>query len=246
MMMNARLAHDGVFLFRWRSLLPFMLLAPAAAVAARFNYEPGVETPQGYWAFSCLAISVLGLAIRVATIGFVPRGTSGRNTHSQKALSLNTTGMYSIVRNPLYLGNFIIWLGVVLVVGDLSFTMIYVLAFWLYYERIIATEEAFLTEKFGDEYLRWAAERPCFIPNFSKWQQPSRDFSVRTVLKKEYCGVFGITTGFFLMHLAQHVVVDRRFYLDTSWTVIFLFGLAVFVTLRLLRKKTNLLRVVDP
>lgn len=244
-MMNSRLAHDGVFLFRWRSLLPFLLLAPAAAVAFRFDGLGKNSAFQQYWAFFCLAVSVVGLAIRVATIGFVPRGTSGRNTTEQKAHSLNTTGMYSVVRNPLYLGNFVIWLGVVLIMADVSFVMIYVLAFWLYYERIIATEEAFLTRKFGNEYLRWANERPCFIPGFSRWQRPSMPFCVRTVLKREYCGVFGITTGFFLMDVAKHIVVDGRFYLDPNWTAIFLGGFATFLSLRVMRKKTNLLRVSD-
>ncbi|MGB8874133.1 MAG: hypothetical protein WCC75_12145, partial [Desulfobaccales bacterium] len=43
--------------------------------------------------------------------GLPPRGTSGRNTQGQVAETLNTTGIYSLVRNPLYLGNFLIWLG---------------------------------------------------------------------------------------------------------------------------------------
>ena len=47
-------------------------------------------------------------------MGFAPRGTSGRNTLGQVAEVLNTSGMYSVVRNPLYLGNFVIWLGLAL------------------------------------------------------------------------------------------------------------------------------------
>ncbi|MGC9453013.1 MAG: methyltransferase family protein, partial [Oceanipulchritudo sp.] len=41
-------------------------------------------------------------------------GTSGRNTKQQVAYSLNTTGFYSVVRNPLYLGNFFMYLGIAL------------------------------------------------------------------------------------------------------------------------------------
>jgi len=49
------------------------------------------------WEILCLAISLLGLGVRIVTVGYVPKGTSGRNTRGQKANVLNTTGMYSLV-----------------------------------------------------------------------------------------------------------------------------------------------------
>ena len=91
-----------------------------------------------------MAISFLGLAVRVYTIGCVPEGTSGRNVKEQRADELNTSGIYSIVRNPLYLGNFFICFGLVAYPAP-SFYMIlsYVLLFLLYHERIIFAEEEF-------------------------------------------------------------------------------------------------------
>ncbi len=58
-----------------------------------------------------MVISFFGLALRVIVVGHAPYGTSGRNTREQVADTLNTTGMYSIVRHPLYLANYLIILG---------------------------------------------------------------------------------------------------------------------------------------
>lgn len=243
-MLTQRITAQGQTLFRWRSYLPFAILLPGAIAGSRFEYFGSSHEAQHIWAFACLGLSLFGLAIRVGVVGYAQRGTSGRNTDGQKAVDLNTTGLYSIVRNPLYLGNYIIWLGLVLVLADPIFALAYSLAFWLYYERIIAAEEEFLAEKFGQRYLLWCEQTPPFLPRISNWQRSDRAFSVNRVLKREYCGLFGITTGYFLMDVAEHLWVDRRLYIDTSWTVIFVFGAITFITLRTLRKRTSLL--VEP
>src|SRR5262245_10107591 len=105
---------SGSLLFRWRSYLP---LVPAVLIffgLAHFDYPFGSHLLDEIWELICLAVSFLGLAIRALTIGSAASRTSGRNTTEQVADRLNTTGMYSIVRHPLYLGNFFIVLGVVI------------------------------------------------------------------------------------------------------------------------------------
>lgn len=126
----------------------------------------------------------MGLFIRCMVIGYAPRRTSGRNTDGQKAETLNTSGIYSIVRHPLYLGNFFIFIGMALFTQVPWFVLIAVLAFCLYYERIMFAEEKFLRGKFGDEYLRWADRRPAFIPSFKHYQKPALRFSFRNVLNR--------------------------------------------------------------
>ena len=100
------------------------------------------------------------------TVGYVPRGTSGRNTRKQVAEVLNTTGMYSVVRHPLYVGNFIMWLGISLFFHLWWFTLLIALIFWVYYEKIMYAEEAFLEEKFGEQFLALGRKNPAFYPSF--------------------------------------------------------------------------------
>src|SRR2546422_497608 len=64
--------------------------------------------------------------------------------------------------------------------------LIDVLAFWLYYERIMFAEEAFLRQKFGETYQRLAATTPAFFPRFGQWRKPSLPFSWRNVMRREY------------------------------------------------------------
>ncbi len=100
----------GQCLFRWRTYIPllfFVMLWPGYFdLQARQTAAPGLV-----WDLVCLGVSLLGLIIRALTIGFTPRGTSGRNTRKQIAEKLNTSGIYGMVRNPLYLGNYFLFLG---------------------------------------------------------------------------------------------------------------------------------------
>jgi Phospholipid methyltransferase len=91
---------------------------------------------------------VLGEAGRMLTVGFVPRGTSGCKTGAgQVATRLNTNGVCSRVRSPLYRANCVMCLGVVLFTQSLVLTVIFVLVLLACDERIIAAEEALLSDK---------------------------------------------------------------------------------------------------
>jgi protein-S-isoprenylcysteine O-methyltransferase Ste14 len=128
-------------------------MIPAVIVALiDVQYFLDSHTYDQWWDLFAISFVVAGLGIRVWTTGHTPRRTSGRNTKSQVADSLNTRGIYSIVRNPLYLGNFVGGLGVILLLHSLWLTLYYVLAFALYFERVILAEERFLLRKFGDSY----------------------------------------------------------------------------------------------
>ena len=144
MSLKEQSAKTGEWLFRWRSYLPLVLMATIIPALQECSYPFGWHSYDLRWEMFCFTISLFGLLIRCYTIGYTPKGTSGRNTKSQKADSLNTTGIYSITRNPLYLGNFFMMLGVTMFLRVWWVSVIYALAFWLYYERIILAEESFL------------------------------------------------------------------------------------------------------
>jgi protein-S-isoprenylcysteine O-methyltransferase Ste14 len=178
----------GNWLFRWRSYLPLFLAGIILTGMRNFEYPGNSHYLDRVWELLCLAISFLGLAMRSYTIGHAPKGTSERNTHSQEAKSLNMTGMYSIVRHPLYLGNLFCWLGVSMFPRVWPVSVIVILAFWIYYERIMFAEEEFLRKKFGEEYEKWANKTPAFFPRLKNWVPNVLPFSIRNVLKREYSG----------------------------------------------------------
>lgn len=235
--------HAGTHLFRWRSYLPLVSIGIILLALRHYTYLGNSGKLDVAWDAVCISVCYFGLAIRILTIGFTPKGTSGRNTREQLADVLNTSGIYSTVRHPLYLGNFFMGLGIALFAHFWWLTLIYMLIFWLYYERIMFAEEAFLRTKFGEEYMRWATATPAFVPRFRNYVKPNAPFSLRNVLRREYNGFFAVILVLFLLELIGDWVVDRKLEIDTYWIVLLSIGFIVWIALRTLKKRTTWLNV---
>jgi protein-S-isoprenylcysteine O-methyltransferase Ste14 len=234
--------QSGNWLFRWRSYLPALFLALLFIGMRDFRYLGGRHEYQEAWAAGCLTLSLVGLAIRIVVVGYAPPRTSGRNTVEQVADQLNTTGMYSVVRHPLYLGNFLIWLGIASFCLIWWLLIVYVLMFCVYYERIMFAEEEFLRRRFGQPFLDWAAATPTFLPRWSHWRAPEQAFDVRKVLRREYPAAVGILAAFAVLELSVHLVVERRWRFDLPWDVALLVAVLLAAALRTLKRHTRLLK----
>ncbi len=229
----------GNWLFRRRGFVPLLLLPGLFAALGSFRYPASSHRLDLLWEGVCLALSLLGLAVRVATVGFAPPGTSGRNRHEQTAASLNTTGMYSLVRHPLYLGNYFMWLGVAMLPRVWWSPVLVSLAFGLYYERIMFAEEEFLRRTFGATFMDWAARTPAIIPRRLQWQPPSRAFSLRTVLQREYSGLFALILSFTVLELAGDFEHTGKLALDPVWVAAFVTTALLCGVLRALKHRTR-------
>jgi len=243
MALREEFENTGNWLFRWRSYLPLIVIAIFLLALREYEYPGHSEKLAHIWEVVCLLVSFLGLGIRIVTIGHTPRGTSGRNTKKQVAETLNTTGLYSVVRNPLYLGNFFMWLGIALFAHLWWLTLIYILVFWLYYERIIFAEEAYLRDKFGNEYLEWANKTPAFIPKLSQYRKANLPFSLRNVLRREYNGFFAVIVILFVLETVGEIFVKGRLEFDLGWIFLLGIGFVVWMVLRSLKKYTKVLNV---
>ena len=145
-------ARIGAVLFRNRSWLPVpfvlvALLAPGHMSAAN-------------WLIGAIPILV-GEWIRMA--GVAAAGTVTRR-RSRDVQRLVTYGIFGWVRNPLYVGNFLIWMGFVVISGVLWFLPVAILLFAIEYSLIVAYEEGVLESIFGDEYLAYKRTTPRWIP----------------------------------------------------------------------------------
>lgn len=244
------MVKQGLWLFGWRSYLPFLLL-PFAAYA--FLSSVWLEQRYGVaaenaWDIFCLLISLLGLAFRVVTVGAVPRDTSGRNTGRQRAKVLNSTGIYSTVRHPLYFGNFVVFLGFSLLLKSGFFLVVAVLAYVLYYERIILAEEEFLAGKHGAPYRAWARRTPVIIPRFSNWVPPSLPFSWRSALRREYHTLTLIAGVFLGFEILEAVVLKKTslaawFAQEPQWAYFAGVSAILYVAVTTIRKTTRWLSV---
>ena len=238
---------QGHFCFRWRSYLPltlvpllFLCLPNEELIKTNFGKKLGE-----LWKWSCVFISFLGLVLRCLVIGYAPGGTSGRNSKKQRADQLNQTGIYSLVRNPLYLGNFSIVLGIALFTQTFWFIIITVVTFILFYERIILIEEEFLQKKFGQTFTNWVQKTPAFIPKFRGWIKPELSFSFKNVLKREHTGFLVIASAFITLDFLSDHFFEHRNQERYLWIITFSLSLIVYLLLRLLKKNSNLLHETD-
>ena len=235
--------RSGSWLFRHRTYLPLLVVPLFLVGLISFTYLDQSHAVNEAWQILCILVSFLGLAVRIITVGRAPVGTSGRNTHEQVANTLNTTGIYSVVRHPLYLGNYLVMVGFAMWPHIWWMVLLISCLYALYYERIMLAEEAFLRQRFGETFEKWAAQTPAFIPKFRGWKSSSVRFCWRTVAQREYNAFFLIISVFFLFDLIGDSIAEKNWHVDWYWFGIFIGGFVIFAVLRTLKKRTRLLNV---
>lgn len=234
--------NSGNWLFKRRSWLPVILIAAGLAMMYIGNRQAILFDLRDEMIF--LSISLLGEVIRIITVGFAPKNTSGRNTEAgQVADELNVTGIYSIVRHPLYIGNFFMWLGPVLFLRSAWFTVVFCLVYWLYYERIMFAEEQFLRRKFGEAYDKWSEKVGSFIPLSIKYIPSKLFFSIRNVLKREYNSFVNIFVIFFLLDVFRNFYLSERIYFTRIWLILLIAAVLIWAIIRSIHKFTKWLEV---
>ena len=232
----------GNWLFKYRSWLPLVMFVIFIA-ALYFEREEIFNYTDLWWIVNCFFVSMVGFMVRIITIGTVPKGTSGKNTKQQIADELNTTGIYSVVRHPLYLGNFLMWFGIILFTGIPWLIALLVVLFALYYERIMFAEEMFLRNKYADEYIKWSLVTPAFFPALGQWKKSKLSFSVKNVLKRESHAFLNTILSFAAIDFMKNYFYAGKFTLTDFWIYALAFGLVLFLVLLIIRKSTKLLEV---
>jgi protein-S-isoprenylcysteine O-methyltransferase Ste14 len=242
--LREELEDSGTWLFRWRGYLPLALFVPVVAGLSESSITPLGSHIDAIWEVICVMVAVIGLGIRVATVGRTPGGTSGRRTLGGPGADvLNTTGMYSVVRHPLYLGNYFQWLGVAMLPRNPWVAITVSLVFWIYYERIMFAEEEYLRRTFSAEFEEWASRTPAFVPDFARWVPAALPFCWRTVVRRENSGLFALVAAFAFVSLMQDALTERRFVPDAFWSATFVLGALTYTGLSIVARRTNLLRV---
>lgn len=239
MALREEFVRSGNRLFRWRSYLPLVFLPVILYALSDFADRSVDDTLGERWEVFCVIVSFSGLLVRALVVGQTPQRTSGRNTLEQVADSLNTTGLYSVVRHPLYLGNFLSWLGIALFTQSPLTVLVSVLAFALYYERIMFAEEQFLREKFRDAFREWAHRTPAIIPRLSAWKSSPVPFSWKLVLEREYSGFFAVVVTFTCLDVIRGYFERGWVRLEPGWAIFLAAGTVIYVVLRRQKKQAR-------
>lgn len=177
----------GNFFFRFRNQI-----FPLVIVALFLTRAPTIPTADGD-AIERLreAVALLfvccGLGLRALVIGYAYIQRGGKNKRVY-AKHLVTEGMFGVCRNPLYVGNMLLYFGLFLFHGDPAVVLIGTCLFAFIYHCIVRAEEDFLWEKFGDAYDRYRADVPRWSMRWSNLAASTQGmrFSFLRVLAKDY------------------------------------------------------------
>ncbi len=151
-LMKGRVFHTRIFLI---CLLPVLILS-----LGMLSEEHPAHAIMEWTGHIFVILCVLGRSYCAAYIG------------GRKNDELITEGPFSIVRNPLYVFSFIGIAGIGMQSGMLTMLALLILGFALYYPRVVAHEEAYLLNKFGDTYHRYMKITPRWWPRWNNWHEP--------------------------------------------------------------------------
>lgn len=204
-MYQQELAASGKSLFVIRGVYIYATIIIGALIAWCSKDIGPFDTASAdcAWFWASLGVASLGAVIRIFTSGWAALGTSGRVKAAAEAAELNTTGPYSLVRNPLYVGRIINYTGIAMLSGSWVFGALVFLLSVLIYERVGVYEEEFLRGKFGKSHTEWAEKVPFLFPRFHGWVKPKYKFWWKRMIWRERQKVFLLGTAVFLNWIAR-------------------------------------------
>lgn len=224
----------GNFFFKTRNyLFPvfyFFLFLPFPRISENYNLVFVLG----------LCIAILGQLTRMVTIGmvYIVRGGKNRRIYAD---GLVTDGMFSHCRNPMYVGNILLVIGMSIVSNSLIAILVMVPLFIFIYSAIVRAEESFLRGKFGPGFNAYCEKVNRWFPNFSGISDTinQNEFNLKKVMFKEYGTTFLWTLGATLLFIYNTYWFADNFSFpsDIVWPLIALFILlTAYLTVRFLKK----------
>ena len=180
----------GTFLFAWRNwlftagLLGLLVACPPVLFLGSHRAD--------FWLdLLGMAATLAGQGVRIAVIGQT-RIASGGSRKRVDAERLITSGLLAHVRNPLYIGNLLVVAGLVLIHNNPWLYVFLLPAAFLGYQAIVSSEEAFLAQRFGEEYRQYCGRVRRWLPNLRGLRESLRQRQIdwRRVMLQEYGSIY--------------------------------------------------------
>ena len=205
----------GAFFFRNRNAaFPIIFALTVLLLRPRVLGGPAMD----HLLVMCGAVvALLGEGVRLATIGFeyIERGGKEGKVYASRLVQ---GGIYAHTRNPMYLGNLMIAIGMAMATGAPAAYALIIPAFLCIYLAITSTEEAFLRNRFGREYEDYCARVPRFFPSLRGLRRTlsGMRYHWKRSLRQDLSTLVGLLLGLSLLPV---------------WRTFFLHGFAAATTL---------------
>lgn len=184
------LQNLGSYFFRYRNIIgPSIFLI--AIFFGKSSYPLNRPELNALLDLAGIFVALLGQGLRIITIGYeyIERGGRDRKVYASK---LVTGGVFSHCRNPLYVGNILLAVGLALVIHSTLFYLTVLPFVLIAYISIVSAEEKFLSEKFGNEYVQYCRSVNRWLPKWHDWRHTMSKltFNWTRVIVKEYNTMF--------------------------------------------------------
>jgi len=196
----------GNFFFKYRNILfLFLYLALFIPSPALFREEQ-LGPRYYYWPITLgLIITITGQIIRGATIGlaYIIRGGKDGQVYAEE---LVTQGIFNHCRNPLYVGNILMLVGVGILSNSIFYLVVLIPLFLLIYHAIVLAEEKFLRAKFGSSFELYCKKVNRWLPDLRGLSDTfnSMEFKWKRWILKEYNTQFIWLSGIVLILLLTY------------------------------------------
>lgn len=190
--------------------------------------------------FLGLIITLMGQSIRMLTIGlvYIIRGGKDRKVYAEE---LVTTGIFNHSRNPMYVGNVTMLLGMGILANSLFFLLILFPFFVFVYQAIIKAEENFLHQKFGAGYEKYMQNVPRWLPNLNGIRSTLQGmtFNWSRVILKEYNSTFVWMMAAILLIIKNfYVIGGENLILEYHYPLLLtsVILIVIYLTIKILKK----------
>jgi protein-S-isoprenylcysteine O-methyltransferase Ste14 len=228
----------GNFFFRYRNGIgPIVFLV--AIVAGTPTYPLGRPDLNLMLDIAGIVVALLGQGLRIITIGYeyIERGGKNRQVYASKLVQ---GGVFAHCRNPLYVGNILLAIGISMVVHSLVFYLSVLPLVALVYISIVSAEEEFLISKFGNEYKQYCKRVNRWVPHWNGWRHSiaNMKFNWGRVLVKEYNTIFVLVLALAVVKIGSDYQVEGPTSLPPtkSLGMAFLLWLGAYIFVRSLKK----------
>lgn len=237
-------AHDmiiqiGDWFFKYRNAaFPIVLLALFITLPPRPFMGSAVLDAWLDMLGLLLALAGSGLRAWVIGLAYIKRGGLDKKVHADTLVS---SGMFAVCRNPLYLGNALVLLGLFVVHNNALAWLAGLLFFGVAYWGIVAAEEKFLLQKFGDEYRDYCVRVNRFWPDFRHYREAvaGMHFNWRRVVVKDYSTIYTWIMGMMVLISWEHAFWAGASFLEALRAILIpgIAATALVLLVRILKKR---------
>ncbi|MFI3331030.1 MAG: methyltransferase [Rikenellaceae bacterium] len=227
MMLSESMLRTGRYLRTHKDIFPYLFIL-SLSVAILLTREVNVR-PSSF-------ISTV-ISVSIALLSIIIRWLSMRTDAERMPELIKAKGIYSVVRHPMYISNFLMVFALSLYLGILWYLVFVTFFSVLITERIVFQKENCQHNKYGEDFKTWCKTTGALFPRMLNWQSAENSRTWLYTAKNIASFVLASATIFFVISFIKHRIIELTFGVAIGWIVALVIVLIAYVFIK--SKKIN-------